>query len=409
MCRFVFCSLAVLCVCVARAQSFVGQWKGTFSAFGSRETSEYVLEIEETSPGVISGYSYTYFYDQGQRWFTICSITGKIDRAAKIVTVTETARVKGHTPPHNVDCLQTHVLQYFKGPDGESLEGDWKPAPGYDIRGCGFGSTVLVRRVLASLKTAPAPDTRKPAAHLPEGGAPPGGDSANVARVTRPPSPKTRSGAKPPAATAKTHPATAPSGSSAGTKPAAKPRPSVNPPGAKPPVAKVPVAKPPVAKAPAAPGRTLRADTSALTIQPGGDRLSAPPTAIPITPPPPNVRRRTENIIQTIDLTSPEINIELYDDGIIDHDTVTVYFNGKAVVYKQMLKKQPIKATLTALPDRDNDLILYADNLGDIPPNTALMIVHAGGEQYDVRVESDFDKNGVVRFRLKAAAAKTGQ
>jgi hypothetical protein len=131
--------------------------------------------------------------------------------------------------------------------------------------------------------------------------------------------------------------------------------------------------------------------------------VPAPPKiSAPVTPPPPEVRQRQENVIQTIDLTDPTIRIELYDDGIIDHDTVTVYFNGKAVVYKQMLTHKPIKVTLTALPDRDNDLILFADNLGDIPPNTALMIVYAGSEQYDVRVTSDLQNNGAVRFKLKA-------
>lgn len=400
-------------MCAARAQRFEGQWKGTFSSFHSPETSEYVLEIEETSPGVISGYSYTYFNERGQRWFTICTITGSIDRATKTVTVTETARIKGHTPPDESDCLQTHVLQYFKGPDGESLEGRWKPAPGYDIRGCGFGSTVLVRRVLASLKTPKAPDTREPGRHLPEGGAP---DTATATPPGVKPAGTKPPGAKPPGAAGKKPAATKPPVTAAHPKPGNTPpgvpagkRPATTGPVAKPPAKphpseKPPVATPPVIKAPAAKPPALKADTTALKIQPGGDHLSAPPAvaAVPITPPPPNVRRRTENIIQTIDLTSPEINIELYDDGIIDHDTVTVYFNGKAVVNRQMLKNQPIKVTLTALPDRDNDLILYADNLGDIPPNTALMIVHAGGEQYDVRVESDFDKNGAIRFRLKA-------
>ena len=41
---------------------------------------------------------------------------------------------------------------------------------------------------------------------------------------------------------------------------------------------------------------------------------------------------------------------------------------------------------------------MYADNLGTIPPNTALMIVTDGGKRYEVRMESDYGKSGSVIF-----------
>ena len=358
--HLVFCSLVILLALATHAQNFEGQWKGSFAAVDSSEVDDYVLELQVVGKNEVSGYSYTYFYLTGQSYFTICRVTGTIDHASKTVTVTEIEKIKGNTPPRIQDCLQTHILTYYKGAGGETLEGRWKPAPGFD-RGCGFGRTTLSRKTLASLRI-----TRKPA------GVPgPRKDTAAVA--AHKPAPH------PPAPGAKT---TKPPVASGGTKPPTT--------GAKRPAI---AAKPPAR------------DTTTLRMQPGGAHLSGPPVvAVPVTPPPPQVRQREENVIQTIVLTAPEINIELYDDGIIDHDTVTVYFNGKTVIDRAMLKREPIKATLTALPDRDNDLILYANNLGDIPPNTALMIVHAGDEQYDVRVTSDLQHNGVVRFRLKAKA-----
>jgi hypothetical protein len=41
---------------------------------------------------------------------------------------------------------------------------------------------------------------------------------------------------------------------------------------------------------------------------------------------------------------------------------------------------------------------MYADNLGAIPPNTALMIVTDGTKRYEVRIESDTEKSGSVVF-----------
>ncbi|TDW97244.1 hypothetical protein [Dinghuibacter silviterrae] len=365
-----FCFLAILLCLSTHAQNFNGQWKGTFTSFDSSETDDYVLELQVSAGGQVTGYSYTYFFLRGYTIFTICTVTGTVDPATRTVTVSETHRIKGNTPPGWVDCLQTHILTYFNGGGEETLEGRWKPAPGY-TSSCGFGFTTLSRKTLASLRPVPPgaghaarpPVARPPVAHAPAKTSRP--DSARVHRVPR-------------------------RDTLASRKPAA-PHPGV-----------ASRSKPPVKKAPPP------TDTVALKMQSGGDRLAAAPPKVlaPVTPPPPQVRQRQDNLIQTIEITDPTIRIELYDDGIIDHDTVTVYFNGKAVVYKNMLTHQPIKVTLTALPDRDNELILFADNLGDIPPNTALMVVHAGEDQYDVRVTSDLQNNGVVRFRWKQATTK---
>ena len=56
---------------------------------------------------------------------------------------------------------------------------------------------------------------------------------------------------------------------------------------------------------------------------------------------------------------------------------------------------------LKALPEKDNELVMYAENLGAIPPNTALMKVNANSKTYEVRISSDEQKNGTVIFKLK--------
>jgi hypothetical protein len=44
---------------------------------------------------------------------------------------------------------------------------------------------------------------------------------------------------------------------------------------------------------------------------------------------------------------------------------------------------------------------MFADNLGSIPPNTALMIVNDGRKQYDIRLTSNLQKNATIRIRRK--------
>jgi hypothetical protein len=44
---------------------------------------------------------------------------------------------------------------------------------------------------------------------------------------------------------------------------------------------------------------------------------------------------------------------------------------------------------------------MFADNLGSIPPNTALMIITDGSKRHEVRLSSNLEKNGTVRIRKK--------
>ncbi len=110
---------------------------------------------------------------------------------------------------------------------------------------------------------------------------------------------------------------------------------------------------------------------------------------------------RKNVVIKTIEAKTADIKIELYDNGDVDGDEVTVYFNGNVVSSKQKLTEKPITINLKAVKNATNELVMYAENLGTIPPNTALMKVYCDGQTYEVRVESDEKKNGAIRFTLK--------
>lgn len=110
---------------------------------------------------------------------------------------------------------------------------------------------------------------------------------------------------------------------------------------------------------------------------------------------------RDNNILQTIEITSPEIKIELFDNGEVDGDSVTVYFNSYPVLSKKQLTDKVTTLNVKALKGRKNSLVMFAENLGKTPPNTALMRITAGGQVYNVTVESDKKKNGTIVFKWK--------
>ena len=111
---------------------------------------------------------------------------------------------------------------------------------------------------------------------------------------------------------------------------------------------------------------------------------------------------RAKNILKRIDLKQQNFKVDLYDDGDIDGDIISVYYNGKAVLSNKKLTDKPITLNLSADPDKtENELLIYAENEGDIPPNTALMVVTEGNTRTEVRITSDAKKNGVVLFTKK--------
>ncbi len=113
------------------------------------------------------------------------------------------------------------------------------------------------------------------------------------------------------------------------------------------------------------------------------------------------VEGRPVKDIKTINVKNKKISVDLYDDGDIDNDIVSVYFNGVAVVAKRSLNTNPVSLTLNIEPGKNNELVLFAENLGNIPPNTALMIINDGSSRHEVRLSADLKNNASVRFELK--------
>ncbi|MBU3713931.1 MAG: hypothetical protein FGM46_03185 [Ferruginibacter sp.] len=111
------------------------------------------------------------------------------------------------------------------------------------------------------------------------------------------------------------------------------------------------------------------------------------------------MKERSTNEITTIKVSEPEIELSLYDNGSIDGDTITIFYNGKIIKNKQVLSGEPIKVKLKLDENiKMHEITLFADNLGSIPPNTALIIVNAGSERYELKSRASLDENAVLRF-----------
>lgn len=113
-------------------------------------------------------------------------------------------------------------------------------------------------------------------------------------------------------------------------------------------------------------------------------------------------REREKEIAREIEVESDSIRVDFYDNGEIDGDSVSVFFNDQLMAFSQKLSTRSLHFDLALDTLREvNELSMFADNLGSIPPNTALMIVSDGVKQHEIRLSSSFEKNATIRIRRK--------
>jgi len=358
----IFFTLLLFCFFVfpVEAQNCNGQWKGgfvdnrtSFIGFGG-EKIDYVLELESKG-NQVTGYSYTYFTESGKRYYTICKVRGTINRATKEIVVTEYERTKYNTPPEISNCFQTHKLKYVKeNSDTEALQGTWIPAPNQSGN-CGHGRTSLAKMIV-----------KRPPVIAKKTFTPPIKSNQPFRDMNKVQQPVTKQSK---------------------------------------PVTKVPekiiASRPPVVKN----NEVKKNITTTATPKRDTIRKEIPTINPPVKREQPVVssnlkfEHRVNSVIKTIPIKNETFTVDFYDNGEIDGDSISVFYNGKLVLSHKRLTNKPITLTLTADPDKKvNELVMYAENLGEIPPNTALMVVRDGDNRYEARITSDTEKNGTIRF-----------
>ena len=116
-----------------------------------------------------------------------------------------------------------------------------------------------------------------------------------------------------------------------------------------------------------------------------------------------NQYKQRENVVlEEIEVEADSVRIDIYDNGEVDGDSVSLFFNDKLLASSQRLSTKSVQMDLMLDSTREyNEISMFADNLGSIPPNTALMIVYDGRKRYEVRLSSNLSQNGVLRIRKK--------
>jgi len=108
---------------------------------------------------------------------------------------------------------------------------------------------------------------------------------------------------------------------------------------------------------------------------------------------------REKKLATVIPVTGDSIELRFYDNAVVDGDSIAVFLNDRMVFEHVRLNNKPYKLTIPVneLGD-DNEMVMVAENLGTIPPNTSLMVCIVDGKRYEARLESTENSSALIRF-----------
>jgi hypothetical protein len=100
-----------------------------------------------------------------------------------------------------------------------------------------------------------------------------------------------------------------------------------------------------------------------------------------------------------IPVSGDSVELHFYDNGQVDGDSISLFLNDKLIFQHIRLtdKAFSIKLSIGEL-NSSNELIMVAENLGSIPPNTSYMVATVGDKIYEARLESTEGSSAVVRL-----------
>lgn len=111
---------------------------------------------------------------------------------------------------------------------------------------------------------------------------------------------------------------------------------------------------------------------------------------------------RQNIVVNEIQVESDSLSIQLYDNGEVDGDIISLFYNKQLILSSQKLTHKSIRMNIVLdSAISSNELSMFAENLGLIPPNTALLIVSDGKNKYEIRLSSNLEKNATIRLVRK--------
>jgi hypothetical protein len=93
---------------------------------------------------------------------------------------------------------------------------------------------------------------------------------------------------------------------------------------------------------------------------------------------------------RNIEIHNDEITIQVFDKNEVDGDSISLYYGDSLIVEHLAITHKKVSFTIKIDKSQPKQIVLFAENQGTTPPNTACIIIKDGRKSTDVVLQSDF-------------------
>lgn len=129
-----------------------------------------------------------------------------------------------------------------------------------------------------------------------------------------------------------------------------------------------------------------------------------PPPVAKVEPKTPTIREkfteRKKVLVTEIPLEGDSIELRFFDNAQVDGDSISLFLNNQMLFTHVRLtdKAYSLRLSVNDLSE-NNELVMVAENLGSIPPNTSYMLAIVGDKRYEAQLASTENSSAMIRLR----------
>ena len=106
--------------------------------------------------------------------------------------------------------------------------------------------------------------------------------------------------------------------------------------------------------------------------------------------------------VTEIQVHNKDLQLQLIDYLRVDNDTVSIYLDREIMAKNVWISKRPTVINFSLNPGFEmHEILLFAENLGEIPPNTSELLIIDGKDTHRVMIVSDKQKTAAVYLKYK--------
>lgn len=115
----------------------------------------------------------------------------------------------------------------------------------------------------------------------------------------------------------------------------------------------------------------------------------------------PDAHDRIVKTLKVIEIDENEAELTIFDNMTVDGDIITLIDNDNVIFRKVTLSKIPLIYKIDNARSSLHILKFYAENLGDTPPNTGILIIKTKNSQIKTNFSSDIQQTSSIHIILK--------